>query len=53
MASSGDWLREPLKHVIESQQFDKETLSEILLILLELTDMDSCAFWVMRKTLLI
>lgn len=32
MASSGDWLREPLKHVIESQQFDKETLSEIFKI---------------------
>lgn len=30
--SSGDWLREPLKHVIESQQFDKEALSEIFKI---------------------
>lgn len=32
VASSGDWLQEPLKHVIESQQFDKETLSEIFKI---------------------
>lgn len=29
VVASGEWLREPLKHVIESQQFDKDALSEI------------------------
>jgi aspartate carbamoyltransferase catalytic subunit len=36
--ASGAWLNEPLKHVIESQQFDKEALAEIFRVSRDMED---------------